>query len=98
MLSLFSISFPIVNFADASKIGTIGSMFDHSTGAFATDKAVGGITLFPEVIDGATTVVFKEFGSADVKTCAALIEVAELVEVSKLVLSTKVEEVSDWLT
>jgi len=55
--------------------------------------------LFPEVIDGATTVVFKEFCSADVKTCAALIEVAEIVEVSKLVRSTKVVyEVSDWLT
>jgi len=69
-----------------------------TTGAFATDKTVGGIT-FPEVIDGATTVVFEEFGSADVKTCAALIAVAEIGEVSKLVRSTKVVDgVSDWLT
>ena len=40
-----------------------------------------------------------EFGSADVKTSAALIEVAEIVEISKLVRSTKVvDEVSGRLT
>ena len=69
-----------------------------TTGAFATDRTVGGIT-FPEVIDWATTVVFEEFGSADVKTCAELIAVAGIVEVSKLVRSTKVVHgISGWLT
>ena len=57
---------------------TCSNCLTTTTGAFATDKVVGGITLFPEVVDGATTLVFKEFGSADVKTCAALIEVAEI--------------------
>jgi len=67
-----------------------------TTGAFATGRTVGGIT-FPEVIDGATTVVFEEFGSADVKTCAALITVAEIVGISKLARSTKVVDgVSHW--